>query len=183
MAVELFLPSDEWKNSLKRALTNPGVLAGLGAAGILTGPLAIMSLPILLPMLAFSPLIQMSVWSWLIAKYMERQRKMKVEAILKTFGDKYSKAELERLGKENRKELNRLYKLASDEFFRKFIKEQGDHKKAQELIVKLQQRIDAMKARYAKLEKSARETDERLRELEEEIRMFEENLAQWKKAQ
>ena len=52
-----------------------------------------------------------------------------------------------------------------------------------ELIVRLQQRIDAMKERYAKLEKTAKRTDERLRELEEDIRVFEENLAQWKQAQ
>ena len=121
---------------MKGALADRRVLVGLGAAGILTGGgLSMFALPILLPAIMLSPVLQISIWWWLIARYLEKQRMMKVDAILKTFGSQYSRIELERLAKEDRKELNRLYKLASNEFFQKYVKEQADHKKAQELRV------------------------------------------------
>ena len=182
MVNDLFLPSDDWGKPLKEALRGPGVIAALTSGGIIVGSLALVATPLLIPSILLLPLLQMPIWYWLVSMYLKKQLFKKIDAILNSFPGKYTRETLETLSIENPKELNRLYKLASDEFFRKFVQEQANHKKAQELIVLLQQRIEIMKDRCKELEKKAKTYDKRISALEEEIQLFEEILSKWKKA-
>lgn len=117
----------------------------------------------------------------LLKLHRDKEQKKQKKAILETFSGKYNSVQLDRLIKNNKKEFRRLYKLSSDEFFRRYIKEQADHVKAQELIVELQRRIDRMNARLVILEKRNWKNKNEIQYLRHDIQMYEEICNSWQR--
>ncbi|MFH1810004.1 MAG: hypothetical protein ABIJ09_14760 [Pseudomonadota bacterium] len=179
MNKELFLPSTEWGEGHKYFLKQPKfllLLAGLGLPAIASGPLGLIAGPLLVGPVYFLLLSKIIVW------LIQREREKEKRAIQEAFPGKYSEAELEDLRENNPKEFKRLYKLASDEFFRKYVEEQAEHKKAQELIQQLQERLNMMRERLTKLEKKEEKHKKEIDELREHVKMYEDIFNQWKKA-
>lgn len=110
-----------------------------------------------------------------VAQYIHKQKRMKIQAILSAIPDHSA----EKLWGLDSKELNHLYRLASDVFFKKYSQEQAGHRKAQELIREMQARIEHMRARMAELEKKQDKHEHDIRLLREEIENFEKILSNW----
>jgi len=168
----LFLPVEHWGSSVKSLLKNPKILAAVTASlgpGIFAGPL-------LIPFL--SPILTMVVGIIVVHLYKEQKCK-KIKAIQETWPGKYSDEDLEQLYENDREEFNRLFKLASDRFFREYIKEQSDHKKAQELIIKMQERINAMQDKLETLMKKESKHRDEIEQLKEDIRVYEDISNSW----
>jgi hypothetical protein len=172
MNKEDFFPESSWMGNAKDLIKKPTVLAALG----ISAPLLIFS-PVFV---IFSPFWQSIIWGMLIKHFLEIQKQKKIKAVLNSFSGKYTEDDLLNLYKNDRKEFNRLYKLASDEFFRKYIKEQADHKKAQEIIKILQTRIEEMKQRLRFMEEKGKKYREDIEKLKEDINLYETILSGWK---
>lgn len=111
--------------------------------------------------------------------YLVKEKNRKIKAILNIYSNKYSETQLQELFVTNKKEFNSLYKLASNEFFREYIKEQTEHKKAQEIIVRLQTEIENLKSILKKLNQNAEKHSEEIEYLKQEINGYEEILANY----
>ena len=70
--------------------------------------------------------------------------------------------------------------LASDEWFRKYIQEQTNHKLAQELIVTMQVRISEMQQRLEFMMNREGKYAEEIVLLKEDIKVYEDILLNWK---
>lgn len=168
----LFLPVEHWSSPVKSLLKNPKILAvvtaGLGP-GIFLGPI-------------FLPSILSMVVGIIVVYFTKEQKCKKIKAIQETWPGKYSEEYLEQLYENDRREFNRLFTLASDQFFREYIKEQSDHKKAQELIMKMQERINAMQEKMETLMKKESKHRNEIEQLKEDIHVYEEIFNSWGRA-
>jgi hypothetical protein len=176
MTIENFLPVEHWGSNVKDLLKSPSFVAGVTAA---LGPTALVAGPLVL----LGPLVFNSVIIAVLVEYFFHSQKIKkIKAILDTFENQYSEDYLEILYVTDRQEFHRLFRLASDATFRKYIREQGDHKKAQEIIIKMQQRINEMQIRLDSLTQKESKHKEDIALLKEEINVYEEIFNNWKKA-
>lgn len=156
----------------RQLIKDPKVLGALASIGIVGIPI--------LPILIFGPFWWVyALWAFLIKPFVELQRKKKIRAIMEGFPGRYNEHELDAMSRDNRQEFNRLFKLASDEFFRKYVQEQADHKKVQILVIELQKRIEAMRERVAAMEKKEGKHREEIEILKEEIKIYEETFNSW----
>jgi hypothetical protein len=166
--LENYLPSIYWGWEAKDLLKKPGIIAGFGVLGL--G----------IPFIGF--LFWYAVWAVLIKYLISEQKTKKIKAILQVYSTTYTEDQLNDLYKNNITEFNRLFKLSSDEFFRKYVQEQADHKKAQELIIELQKRIQSMEMRLTIMMEKQNKYNREIELLKEEIKFYEENLNIWKQA-
>lgn len=150
------------------------VISGAGVIGILSGPLG------LFMALMSGGLLYYVVLAIIITILIKRNRDKKIKAILEVYKNRYAEEQLKNMYEENRKEFNRLYKLASDEFFRKYIEEQANHKKAQDMITTMQTRINDMYEKYNKLKGKEEKHQKEITELKNEIELYEDILLNWK---
>ena len=176
---QLFLPDDRWGDDWKKLLKDPKSLAVLGAGGLVLAPFAPLVFP--LGLLGF-PLLNGSLGWLLIAHFAKGQRKKKIQAILSVFGSQYDEAQLDWMADKDSREFNRLFKLASDDFFRKYVQEQAGHRKAQQLIRDLQSRIDSMRERMQSLERKASKHQGEILQLKQDIEVYEQVFESWQKA-
>jgi len=174
MNLDLFLPDKSWTSDGKKLIKEPKVIASLVAIGIITGPFSLLVLPGIL----FSPTI---LWGYLAFYIIKKQKEKKIKAILSAFGNQYSEEQLNNLYSENYNEFKRLYLLASNESFRKYIKEQSEHKKAQEIIIRLQNQINEMREKLNLLLAKEKKNQKAIAELQKEIELYDEMLKQWEK--
>lgn len=121
-----------------------------------------------------------AVWAVLIKPIIEQQKTQKIKAIMDANPNKYSEEELNLLYKNNRPEFIRLFKLASDKSFRKYVREQADHKKAQDLILKMQERISEMNQGLEYMKTKEKNYGSDIALLKEEIKTYEDILSTWK---
>ncbi|MBE2226868.1 MAG: hypothetical protein IAE93_05985 [Ignavibacteria bacterium] len=176
MNTELFLPDKNWSKGMKSLIFTPtifSVIAGAGILGVFTGPFGLFFA------LSGGGLLYYLVLALIIELLIKYNRDKKIKAILEVYEKRYTEMDLKQMYKDNRKELNRLYKLASDEFFRKYIEEQANHKKAQELIVMLQKSINDMKLKLDKLLEKEEKHKKEIDELNNEINEYEDILKSW----
>lgn len=177
MSFDYFLPSSSWGKSMRALIFTPSifsVISGAGVLGIISGPIG------LILALMSGGLLYYVVLAIIIAVLIKRNRDKKFKAILEVYGNRYTEEQLKSMYEENRKEFNRLYKLSSDEFFRKYIEEQENHKKAQEMIVTMQKRINDMYEKYNKLKEKEEKHHKEIKELKNEIELYEDILKNWK---
>jgi len=177
----LLLPQEQWSTNFRTALRDPRNIALFVAAGLLTGTAAV-ALPfsvLLGPIFLLLPL-HWALVGFLVRIYLKMQRENKIAAIMKHMPGRFTKNQLEEIADRDADELNRLFKLASDEFFRRYIEEQRDHKKAQQLILELHERISHMRQRIQELEQDTSRNAQMIRQLRSEIIAYEEILSSWK---
>jgi len=177
MSIDYFLPSSSWGKSMRSLIFTPSifsVISGAGVLGILTGPFG------LFMAIMGGGLLYYAILAIIIAVLIEWNRDKKIKAILEVYGIRYTEDQLKNMYKEDRKEFNKLYKLASDEFFRRYIEEQANHKKAQEMIVTMQKRINDMYEKYNNLKEKEDKHQKEITELKNEIELYEEILRNWK---
>jgi len=178
MNINYFLPDKNWSKDLKFLIFSPQIfllIISTGLIGSISGPIA------LTIAIAGGGVIYYVVISIIIVALLKYNRDKKIKAIIQTYGDKYSEEELKDIYKNDKSEFNRIFKLASDEFFRNYIEEQANHKKAQELIKTLQNRINDMSKKYSKLKENEKKHIDEINELKNEIELYEDILANWKK--
>jgi len=170
---ELFLPDKYWMLDIKEALKEPKILAALAAAGIIGAGVS--------PILPIVPPLYYLIIVGLIKWYSGRQVRKRISAVQDSFDGKYTEKQLEELAAKNPKELKRLFKLSSDEFFKNYIQEQTEHRKAQNLIKTQQQRIDGMRSMLTKIMQKDEKNKERITQLTDEIAIYEDVLTGWRK--
>lgn len=180
--LELFFPEDDWDKdaSYFRSIWRSGAFG----AGAVEAALGYRASPIVgfwaIPF--YLVFVQPTIIVATVQSLLERQKEKKIRAVMSAFGDEYTFEHLNDLFTEDRSEFNRLYRLASDEFFREYFKEQADHLKAQELITRLQAQIDHMREKLSNLEKKFKKPADIIDQLTEEIATYEEIVANWAKA-
>jgi succinate dehydrogenase flavin-adding protein (antitoxin of CptAB toxin-antitoxin module) len=176
-----YIPSEGWMQDAKHLLKNPKVLGSIGILGLPMVPLGVLLTPLIPFSFLVGPFIWYPVWLILIKYFIDEQKKKKIRAIMDGFAGRYNEDQLNEMYVNNKQEFNRLFKLSSDEFFNKFIQEQADHKKAQEIIVLMQQRIVDMKGRLDYMKKREDKHKSEIEMLRDEIRTYEEILDDWKR--
>ena len=107
------------------------------------------------------------------------RRLKKMDQIEKVFPGKYQPGELGKIWNENRPEFDRIYRLALDEWFRKYLEEQNDHRKAQQLIVDLEKKIRALKIGYDALMRNEEKHEKEIALLKDELRVLQEIAKDW----
>jgi len=186
MTIEDFLPNDSWMADPKTALNKfkgfrnvagaAGIGAGVGAviqAAAIGGVFFVPGIGLLVPLL-------FPMWAILIKVFVEQQKAKKISAIMNGYPDKYTKEQLNSLYDQNKEEFNLIFVRASDEWFRKYIQEQTNHKLAQELIVKMQERISEMQKRLEIMRTREGKYAEEIALLKEDIKVYDEILLNWK---
>jgi hypothetical protein len=109
-----------------------------------------------------------------VIKWFAKSRDKIIDTILEVYEDSYTREELETMYVEDRNEFNRIFKLASDEFFRRLVNEQKNPKKAQQAIKMLHQKIEKMEQIIALLEKNLDKNQNIIDELKNDINIYEE---------
>ena len=172
MNAENYLPSIYWtkdpKDSLKRIIAKIGLKEFLIIIGYMVfPPLGLLVGPVL--------------WYTVIKYILKEQKDKKIQAVLDVYPNRYTKRDLELLYEDNKQEFTRLFKLSSDEFFRKYVNEQADHKKAQEIIRELQKRIYSMQERIRTLSEGEQKHKDDIEKLKNEISVYEDIFNNWRK--
>jgi hypothetical protein len=172
MNIEDYLPSEHWMSNAKDLIKNHKLVAGFGAIG-----LASFVMPVSLILFPSGPSV-----TWVAIKLiLDLQRDLKIKAIMDAFPGKYSHLQLSEMHKRNRSEFNRLFKLASDEFFRKYVQEQEEHLKAQQLIVNMQKRIDKMRQHLEVVQRKESRHRTEIEMLKVELQIYEDVLGSWQR--
>jgi hypothetical protein len=126
-----------------------------------------------------TPLTRYVVWAKLIRVMVERQRDKRIRAIMEVFPNCHNESQLKHLHATNRPEFDRLFKLASEEFFHKFLMERGGPILARQSVNTLQKRLTEMGQRIEFMEVKVYTHAGPLHDLEQEAELYKEVYNEW----